>query len=339
MSNKDDSSQLIDIREDDLLALSAEVLDILLRDHTTGKNIFWATHDYEALGKEYDYHSQILPKLITGENNMVVRPRVLKSKAEQTDRAKDMAEVFTPSWVCNAQNNLADEAWFGRKGVFNTEDITNHTWEVNHNKIELPDGKTWKDYVSSTRMEITCGEAPYLVSRYDATTGDIIPLQNRIGLLDRKLRIVTENTDSREEWIDWTRVAYQNIYGYEWQGDNLLLARKALIYTFIEYYQAKFMMAPPMKCLNEIADIISWNLWQMDGLKGVVPDSCHDVVSKHKALPQLDLFSTEIPQESKPKVSPCPGCAEDNIYKHNGKYCKIYDWEKNKIIRYIDLIK
>jgi len=339
MPNKDESSQLIDIREDDLLALSAEVLDTLLRDHTTGKNIFWATHDYEALGSEYDYHSEILPHLITGERGMVIRPRVLKSKEEQTDRAKDMAEVFTPSWVCNAQNNLVDEAWFGRKDVFNVEDATNHTWKANPNKIEFSEGKTWKDYVRATRMEMACGEAPYLVSRYDATTGDIIPLQNRIGLLDRKLRVVTENIESREEWIDWVRVAYQNIYGYEWQGDNLLLARKALLYTFTEYYQAAFLTAPSCENIKEIADIISWNLWQMDGLKGVVPDTCHDVISKHKALPQLDLFSEEIPQESKPKVSPCQGCAEDNIYKHNGKYCKIYDWEKKKTIRFIDLIK
>ena len=29
--------------------------------------------------------------------------------------------MFTPSWVCNAQNNLIDDAWFGRKGVFNEE--------------------------------------------------------------------------------------------------------------------------------------------------------------------------------------------------------------------------
>ena len=338
MPNKESCSSSI-IRENDLLELSAEVLDILLQDHTTGNNIFWATHDYEALGKEYDYHSQILPKLITGENEMVVRPRVLKSKEEQTDRAKDMAEVFTPSWVCNAQNNLVDEVWFGRENVFNTEDTTNHTWKANSEKIVFPEGKTWKDYVSSTRMEITCGEAPYLVSRFDATTGDIISLQTRIGLLDRKLRIVTENTESKEDWIDWTRVAYQNTYGYEWQGDNLLLARKALLYTFIEYYQATFKMDPTMDSIKEIAEIISWNLWQMDGLKGVVPDSCHDVVSKHKTLPQLDLFSTEIPQESEPKVRPCPGCAEDNIYKHNGKYCKIYDWEKKKTIRFIDLIK
>ena len=315
MSNKGESPLLIDIREDDLLALSAQVLDVLLRDHTTGQNIFWATHDYEALSPAYDYHSQILPELITGEHEKVVRPRVLKSKEQQTDRSKDMAEVFTPSWVCNAQNNLADEAWWAEEG------------------------KTWEDYVRSTRLEITCGEAPYLVSRYDATTGDMIPLQNRIGLLDRKLRMVSENTSSSEDWISWTRVAYQNIYGYEWQGDNLLLARKALLYTFIEYYQAKFKTTPPIESINEIADIISWNLWQMDGLKGVVPDSCHDVVSKHKAAPQLDLFSTDIPQENKPKVTPCPGCSEDNIHKHNGKYCKIRDWENNKIIRFIDLLK
>ena len=315
MPINESGSSCIDIREDNLLALSAPVLDTLLRDHTTGKNIFWATHDYEALGPAYDYHSQILPELITGEHEKVVRPRVLKSKEQQTDRSKDMAEVFTPSWVCNAQNNLVDEAWWAEEG------------------------KTWEDYVRSTRLEITCGEAPYLVSRYDATTGDMIPLQNRIGLLDRKLRMVSENTSSSEDWLRWARVAYQNIYGYEWQGDNLLLARKALLYTFIEYYQAKFETVPPMESINEIADIISWNLWQMDGLKGVVPDSCHDVVSKHKAAPQLDLFSTDIPQESKPKVTPCPGCSEDNIYKHNGKYCKIRDWESGKIIRFIDLLK
>ena len=315
MPINESGSSCIDIREDNLLALSAPVLDTLLRDHTTGKNIFWATHDYEALGPAYDYHSQILPELITGENEKVVRPRVLKSKEQQTDRSKDMAEVFTPSWVCNAQNNLVDEAWWAEEG------------------------ETWEDYVRSTRLEITCGEAPYLVSRYDATTGDMIPLQNRIGLLDRKLRMVSENTSSSEDWLRWARVAYQNIYGYEWQGDNLLLARKALLYTFIEYYQAKFETAPPMESINEIADIISWNLWQMDGLKGVVPDTCHDVVSKHKPPQQFDLFSAEIPQESKPKVTPCPGCSEDNIYKHNGKYCKIRDWESNKTIRFIDLIK
>ena len=209
MSKNDLSSSCIDIREDDLLALSAAVLDTLLRDHTTGRNIFWATHDYEALGSAYGYHSEILPQLITGENGMVIRPRVLKSKQNQTDRSKDMAEVFTPAWVCNAQNNLVDEAWFGRKDVFNVE-LENHTWTSTPDRIEFSEGKTWKDYVRATRMEMACGEAPYLVSRYDATTGDPIPLQERIGLLDRKLRIVSENTDTTGDWLDWAQVAYKN---------------------------------------------------------------------------------------------------------------------------------
>ena len=328
MPDKETGPACIDIREDDLSAISPEVLATLLRDHTTGKNIFWATHDYEALGRAYDYHSEILPELITEEHGMVIRPRVLKSKENQTDRAKDMAEVFTPSWVCNAQNNLVDEAWFGRKDVFNTENSEKHVWQTNSEKITFPEGKTWKDYVRATRMEMTCGEAPYLVSRYDTTTGESIPLQQRIGLLDRKLRVVSENTETSGDWLDWAQTAYKNTYGFEWQGDNLLLAREALLWTFIEYYQAKFGKAPLVKSINYIAYIISWNLWQMDGLKGVVPDSCHTEVE------MVDLFS------GKGREKPCQGCLEGGYYHHNGKYCLIRDWANDKKkIRFIDLIK
>lgn len=328
MPDNDKSPLLIDIREDDLLALSAEVLDTLLRDHTTGQNIFWATHDYEALGAEYDYHAPILPGLITGQRGMVIRPRVLKTKAEQADRSKDMAEVFTPSWVCNAQNNLVDEAWFGRTNVFNAEDTTNHTWLATTDRIEFPEGKTWKDYVRATRMEMTCGEAPYLVSRYDATTGEPIPIGQRIGLLDRKLRVISENTETSGEWLEWAQTAYKNIYGFEWQGDNLLLAREALLWTFIEYFQAKFHKAPLLKSINYIAYIISWNLWQMDGLKGVVPDSCHAEVE------MVDLFS------GKGREKPCQGCHDGGYYHHNGTYCIIRDWKNDKKkIRFIDLLK
>jgi len=326
----------VDIREDDLRNISEEVLAALLRDHTTQKNIFWATHDYEELGSEYSYHSPILPELITGERGMVIRPRVLKSKEEQTARAKGKAEVFTPSWVCNAQNNLVDEAWFGRKNVFNTENHEKHTWRVNHNKIEFPEGKTWKDYVRATRMEITCGEAPYLVSRYDTTTGEAIPLERRIGLLDRKLRVISENVERSTEWLKWAQTAYMNTYGFEWQGDNLLLAREALLWSFIEYYKAKFGRQPQLKSMKYIAYIISWNLWQMDGLKGVVPDSCKDGVKEV----ELTLFGEQ------EKMIRCTGCQSDDIHKHNGTYCLIRDWgnkdpytgENNRKIRFVDLI-
>ena len=330
MPNKELGPACIDIREDDLRAISQEVLETLLRDHTTRRNIFWATHDYEALGSAYDYHSQILPELITGENGMVIRPRVLKSKEQQTDRVKDMAEVFTPSWVCNAQNNLVDEAWFGLKDVFNVENTTNHTWQPNPNKIEFPEGKTWKDYVRATRMEMTCGEAPYLVSRYDATTGEPIPLQERIGLLDRKLRVVSENTETSGDWLDWAQIAYMHTYGFEWQGDNLLLAREALLWTFIEYYQEKFGKAPLVKSINYIAYIISWNIFQMDGLKGVVPDSC-----RHGVKEKIQTLFGEGEQ-----IVHCPGCQQEDIRRHNGIYCLIRDWANDKKkVRFIDLMK
>ena len=264
----------------------AEVLKTLLRDHTTGKNIFWATHDYESLGPAYGYHSEILPQLITGGQGMVVQPRVLKSKASQTGRSKDMAEVFTPSWICEAQNDLVEASLLSPQV-----------------------GEEWLDYVRTTCLEITCGEAPYLVSRYDATTGEPIPIDKRIGLLDRKLRIVGKNTTSSEEWLHAARIAFQNTYGYEWQGDNLLLARLNLLFSFMEYYEAKFSEALPAAHINDIAHIISWNIWQMDGLRGVPPDYSSPGELHDNPFP--DMFTT---------------------------YCMIKDWEKNKEIRYVDLL-
>lgn len=334
-----------DILENDILRRWPEVLQTLLIDHTTHRNIIWATDMYVAkFGETYSFSNEILVEQITGDFGEVIKPRSVKPKEEQDFRVKDKAEVFTPSWICNAQNNLVDEAWFGRKNVFNTE-INNEdgsrTWEPTTDPITFPEGKTWKDYVRDTRLEITCGEAPYLVSRYDTTTGDIIPVERRIGLLDRKLRVISENTTTTGEWLDAAQTAYQNIYGYEWQGDNLLLARENLLYTFIDFYTAKFSKEPMMKSVNYIAYIISWNLWQMDGLKFVVPGSCHNVESKNQDGQQLDMFSTDVPVQLSLKIMPCPGCAEDNMYKHNGHYCLIRDWhtKDKKKVRYIDLFK
>ena len=40
------------------------------------------------------------------------------------------------------------------------------------------------------------------------------------------------------------------IYGYEWQGDNLFLVRESLLYTFVDYYKAKFGKKPQLKSLK-----------------------------------------------------------------------------------------
>lgn len=285
----------IDIKENEILEESPELLDLLLKDHTTQEHIFWATDDYKDIndGEGYQFKDCIEADKITGDNGLIVQPRVMKSKEAQAQRIKDKAEVFTPSWVCNAQNNLVDDAWFGREDVFNHE-ITNedgsHSWEASTDKIEFPDepGKSWKDYVAELRLEITCGEAPYLASRYDTTTGETIPVNKRIGLLDRKLRVVNENTDNSKDWLLWAKTALRATYGYEWQGDSLLLARESILYTFMDYYRAKFDKEVPKVSLKGAAYIISWNLWQMDGLTFGLPGY---------SPKEADLFGEPSPRE------------------------------------------
>ena len=334
----------IDIKEDEIAALSPELLAILLRDHTLSTpdvqvNILWATSNYSHLGDGFAYADQITIDKITGKYGKIIIPRAAKTANAQRQRSREMAEVFTPSWICNKQNNLIDNAWFGTEGVFNTEvDMPNgnHTWKVNTNFIVFPEGKTWRDYVGDTRMEITCGEAPYLVSRYDTVTGEEIPIEKRIGLLDRKLRVVSENTETTEEWLDGARLAYKNTYGYEWQGDNLVLAREALLYTFIDYFRAKFRKMPSLKSLSYIAYVISWNIWQMDGLKGVIPDTCRST-----KISNVGLFG-----DVEETITPCKGCKDGDLKLHNGTYAIICDWGQNgkpekakKKFRYIDLIR
>ena len=178
----------IDIKENNLYRLDSRLLDILLADRTTKKNLIWATDNYASRGVGYQSGDQISVFSIIKRNGSIIKPRVEKSKKEQSERVKSKAEVFTPSWICNAQNNLIDNAWFERENVFNIE--MEKGWVTNSEKIAFPDGKTWQDYVKENRLEITCGEAPYLVSRYDTVTGEEIPIEKRIGLLDRKLRVV-----------------------------------------------------------------------------------------------------------------------------------------------------
>lgn len=312
----------IDINEKSLYEKYPTILDLLLLDNTTKKNIIWATNSYKRRG--YRFSDNILPINVIKGN--IIQPRSKKAKAEQAKRSKDSAEVFTPSWMCNKQNNLIDEEWFGKKDVFNIE--LNNDWIVNEEKIIMPEGKSWIDYIKDIRLEITCGEAPYLVSRYDTVTGKPIETKKRIGLLDRKFRIINENCSNNEEWMQYVLEALKSIYGFDWQGDNLLLARENVLYTFIDYYKERFNNEPKEELLIQVATIISWNLWQMDGIKCVIPNSC-----KVEKIIQYNLFEDEEVIESG-----CQGCTKGTVHGHNGVYSKIMDWEKNKRIKFVDLL-
>lgn len=283
----------IDVLEEDIYALSPYLLRILLQDKSTGHFIRWGCDNYKKYGDEYTAEKEIFPRLIIGRNTTIIQPRIAKSKSEQKNRTRESAEVFTPSWICNEMNNACDEEYFGRTNVFNV--IQEKDWMPVTEPIKFKENKNlteWQKYVDSRRLEITCGEAPYLVSRYDTTTGEFLPLEQRIGLLDRKLRIVHENTTTKSEWFTWAKRAFESIYGYEFQGDNLLLARENLLLTFVDYFKFKFNKTPELSQLKIIANVIAWNVWQMDGLTDTAPYSVKE------QSPAIDLFAKkEIVQE------------------------------------------
>ena len=307
-------SEPIDILENRVLKETPGLLEVLLKDHTTQQNIFWATDSYAELGDGFRWHDSITVAAITGEHGGVIMPRVMKTRDEQQRRVKQMAEVFTPAWLVNKMNNAADEVWFGRQNVFNVP--TEEGWIPTEEPVMMPKGKSWHDYVLATRLEITCGEAPFLTSRYDMISGVSIAIKTRMGMLDRKLRIVNEHCTG-DEWTRWALLALGSVYGFEWQGDNLLLARESLLASFSESYEQQFGHKADRATLMLAAEIIAWNVWQMDGLKGVVPASCRET-----RIMETDFFG----ETKVTSVSPCPGCEHDDITLHNGMRCCLRRW-------------
>ena len=208
-----------DIDESYIRQQDAVVLETLLIDRTmtalnggSTVNIKWAVDDY---AKEYPNRTgygceeQITIDAISsgdGKDLKVVTPRVKKRKEEQERRTAQKAEVFTPSWICNEQNNLVD----------------------------------------------------------------------------------------------------------------VLLARENMLYAVIEYYCDVFKGEKfPPEAARRFAEIISWNIWQMDGIKFVVPNTC----GKKK-----DMLGSSIE---------CAGCAKNDVKLHDGVRCRVMDWEIGKPVLFM----
>ena len=303
---------IINIQDDILKIQALGLLDRMLLDKTTKKNIMWATDAYNIMGIKYGRNEEITSDLITGFHASTIKTRARKAMEQQTERTRQHAEVFTPLWICQKMNDHADEVWFGKKDIFFKDGKPTE-------KIEFQRKDNWKKYVDSRRLEITCGEAPYLVSRYDVATGEMIPVPNRIGILDRKLRVVNENTDSEKSWLEWTIRSFQATYGYEYQGDNLLIARVNLLMTFEEYMQERWKRKPTLEEYRKIVNIITWNIWQMDGLTGAVPyETTEETYHQMDFLELLDLDE------------------KDN--KENKQLrCRIFDWRADRSITYKEM--
>ena len=299
--------------QDDILRLHAMgLLDRLLADKATCGNILWATDAYAQLGEWYSPGNEIRPLRITGDNSDLIKTRARRAMEQRTERTRQHAEVFTPLWVVKKMNDFADEQWFGRK-----DGIYKYTGD---GKIFFSTKKHWKLYVDARRLEITCGEAPFLATRYDVETGEAIPVEERIGLLDRKLRAVSENAQDAEEWKRWALRAVQAIYGYELQGDNLLIARVNILCTVEEHLFHRWRQKADRPWLEKLCNVIAWNLWQMDGIHGCVP------VPPAPTEEQLSLFP------------PMP--EQTNLFGEIEKHdipCRLYDWRGDRSISYTTL--
>ena len=254
----------VDISEEGIANDSGTLLTILLKDRTTNKNIVWASPSYEGMGKPFCADQPIKKNLIIGPYDSIIQPRVEKNKRNQEIRTRKRGEVFTPPWLVDKQVSIV---------------------------LDELDDISFESFIALRWLELACGEGPYIVTRYDSITGDIIPVEQRVGFLDRKLQRISEQSNTEKEFIKWSKIAYESSYGYELQGDSLLLARENLL-SFCEYYNHKFGKLPTMKVIKQIATIISYNIFQMNGLTKKTPYS-----DESKDNIQLNLFDEVNNQE------------------------------------------
>ncbi len=290
------------------------LLEELLFDRTTRRGILWATDAYASLGDGYRPAEEMTAAAITGAHSDLIRTRALKALEQQSARTRKHAEVFTPLWICEKMISHADSLWWGGRDPFREERGAD-------GRLVLPKKKTWKRYIDSRRLEITCGEAPYLAQPYDVSTGEILPLSARGGLLDRKLRLASEYAETETEWLTWAFRAAESVYGYEFQGDNLLIARLNFLLTFENYLQDRWKRTPTEEEYAKLLRILTWNIWQMDGLTGTVPyaEEGQDCVQGNlfdEPAEAGDLFEKQRPKEA---------------------VCRIYDWRRENSLVYRDI--
>ena len=278
--------------QDEILRLHAKgLLAPLLADKTTKRNIIWATDAYRSLGFPYERTQEIRPALITGEHSDVIKTRARKEMEQQSERTRRHAEVFTPLAVCRQMIGDVDAAYFGGADPFMADGVPSA-------RVSFPRRRKWQHYVA---------------------TMEGVPLAERQGVLDRKLRIVCENTADETEWMRWTVRAYQATYGYEFQGDNLLIARVNLLMTFEKYLRARWRRKPTAQEYRAIIRTIVWNLWQMDGIRGSIPYA--------EESEPMELMLFDLPEEIEElRLFPA----------HTGEMppVRIYDWRRKNGLEY-----
>lgn len=169
----------------------------------------------------------------------VILPRYAKSTEEKTKRTKKKAEVFTPVWIIK---KMVDEVW--------------------------------EDDLDETYLEICCGEAPFITTRYEPDTGVPIVFWDRVGVLDRKLQLALTRATTTDELINLMTRAVKSVYGYEYQPDSLYLARMnvmASLWETVLEWDCEETDLIWCRISDGLENIVIGNFFWMDGLTGCVP--------------------------------------------------------------------
>lgn len=89
--------------------------------------------------------------------------------------------------------------------------------------------------------------------------------------------------------------------------------------TYDEYLQEYWNRKPTMNELKKLINIITWNIWQMDGLKGTIPYSKAEEQYRQMTLFEVYGMQTEKKSENKQPL------------------CRIYDWRGDKSLEFVSL--
>lgn len=252
------------------LSGSKILLSELSFDHTTGSNITWGTQpNYIQRVAAHEFIKyQDLKKIQPGhlrgfKQNMPIHTRRFIESGIPQ-------QLLDPLYTTNdSRQSVTDEVSFVRKKWF----------------------------------EPNCGEAMVFTTTYSPVSGRQLPIEDRTGLLDAKLRVVSQTCHNQDLWLLFARYAVGSCYGFSLQGDVLFLARVNILNSVLDAFKKKFNRAPDFSDVEYFAHIISWNFFQLDGSNLSVP---------HHSIQHGAPLYTPIAEEADPNspVSPI-----------------VYDWE------------
>ena len=162
---------------------------------------------------------------------------------------------------------------------------------------------------------------------------------NTDNILDEFVKGMCEggNTCDRYEISD--KASWDEIRKAYDESDNILIARESLFYTFLDYYEAfcRDVLGHEGKLqistLRTIAYIISWNIWQMDGITKTLPLSGEHEQAEIERQ-QFSLFDDNSEAET---------VSSANEIQKKTIYAKVAEWSKDgeanrKVNQFKDII-